>query len=86
MYNVTVQVVAEQKNEAGAYIHTDTEYFSESEKMKNWLSGAVEWADRFRIFKVGSSETFFEGVVVNHQIPEWKKLRLDDHKVVDLYI
>lgn len=84
-YNLSVQVVAEQLNDAGVYIHVDSEYFSESEKMKDWISGAVEWADRFKIFKVGTCEHFFQGIVVKNAVPKWEKLRIDDHRVVDLY-
>ena len=69
-YNLSVQVVAEQLNEAGIYVHVDTEYLSDSTKMKDRISGAVEWADRFRIFKVGAAEHFFEGLVVNHAVPD----------------
>ena len=86
MFNSTVQVVAEQKNSGGAYIHIDTEYFCDPESMKNWLSGAVEWADRLRIFKVGASEFFFEGIVDKKIVPRWEKLRIEDHSIIDLFI
>jgi hypothetical protein len=84
-YNLEVQVVAEQLNDAGLYIHVDTEYFTESGKLRDWLTGAVEWADRFRIYKVGSSDIFFEGVVVNNTVPKWEKLNLNNRKIISVY-
>jgi len=84
-YEISVQVVAEQRNSNGLYIHIDTEYFSDSTSMSNWISEVVEWADRFRIYKVGQCEKFFEGLVVDHKVPRWEKLNIEDHKVVDIY-
>jgi hypothetical protein len=82
-----VQVIAEQKNQNGAYVHVDTEYFSDAEAIKDWMSGAVEWADRFRIFdnREGYSNFFYEGLVVNGVIPKWEKKSLIDSKILNVY-
>jgi hypothetical protein len=82
----SVQIVAEQKNQNGHYQYVDTEYFSDPEAVKDWLSGAVEWADRFRIFNAEpDSNCFFEGVVVDGSIPKWEKKSLIDSKVLNVY-
>ena len=86
MTHLLVQIVAEQKNEKGVYVYVDTQYFSEQQAMKDWMSGAVGWADRFRIFKArGESKSFYEGVVVNGAVPKWEKKSLIDSKVLNVY-
>jgi len=79
-----VQIVAEQKNNSN-YVHVDTEYFSDADSLKDWLSGAMEWADRFRIFKIGDADFFFEAVVVNHKVSKWQKISMSKLERVDLY-
>lgn len=74
-----VQVVAYQKNQHGAYVHAGTEYFEDAESMRNWCSGAVEWADRFRIFKTGGHDSFFEADVINKIINRWVQRDIIDY-------
>jgi hypothetical protein len=83
---ILVQIIAEQQHSDGRYVHADTEYFDQPNKLQDWISGAVEWADRFRIFKVGQSNFFFEGIVVGKNIPKWEKIKIDDLTIVDLFV
>ena len=73
-----VQVIAYQKVNRG-YIHVDTEYFKGAEEMRDWCSGAVEWADRFRIFKTGGHDSFFEADIVDKKVERWVQKDIEDY-------
>jgi hypothetical protein len=74
-----VQVVAYQKTKQGAYVHADTSYFKDADALHDWCSGAVGWADRFRIFKTGGHDTFFEVDIENKQIGRWVQRSIHDY-------
>ena len=74
-----VQVVAYQKTQQGAYVHAGTNYFKDASSLRDWCSGAVEWANRLRIFKTGGHNSFFEADIKNKQISKWVQRDIEDY-------
>lgn len=74
-----VQVIAYQKTKQGAYVHANTDYFEDADSLRDWCSGAVDWADRLRIFKTGGHDTFFEVDIDNKKVGRWIERDIHDY-------